>query len=97
MKIGKSGSRKPINLMWTGILFSMIYWVLESVRDVFIFERGNILDRILTPDPMALWMRLLALFILLFFGIYVKSLINEHKKAEEKLQKQRVELEEEVV
>ena len=176
MKTGKSGSRSPINLMWIGMLFSMfywflesvrdvlvfekgklfqsiffpdpmsflmrllvvciivlfgvyaqsvrgkekdhkrerhrflrmigpikgvfvlgaLYWILESVRDVFIFGRGDILDRILTPDTRALWMRLLGVFILLLFGIYVQALINERKKAEEKLQKQSVKLEEEV-
>lgn len=76
-----------------GVAVGMLYWVLESFRDVIVFEKGGLLERIFTPDPMSLWMRLLAVFIILLFTIYAQALINDRQKAEENLKKEQEQLE----
>jgi len=74
-----------INLVLVGIGFGVLYWILEAFRDVFVFGRGNFLTRILHPDAMGVWMRILALGILLLFSLYAHYLIEERRKAEETL------------
>lgn len=72
--------KKPLhNFIWTGVIFSVFYWILESVRDVIAFERGTILERLFMPDTLSLWLRLLVVFIILLFSTYTQSM---RKKAE---------------
>lgn len=74
-----------VNLVLVGVGFGVLYWILEAIRDVFVFERGSFFARIFHPDAMGVWMRLLALGVLLLFSLYVHYLIEERKKAEENL------------
>ena len=37
----KSKTRKTINLIWASIGFGILYWIIESIRDVIVFEKGN--------------------------------------------------------
>lgn len=89
--IDPNKKESPFNLIWVSIGFSLIYWLLESVRDVISYERGNILERIFMPDAMSLWMRLLVVCILVLFGVYAQSLkIKLESKKEEKRQSRRM-------
>jgi len=92
-KEGKYRSYNMMGIMKAGLIISMLYWILESFRDVFIFHKGNLIERVFMPDPMSLWMRMLAVFIILLFTIYAQALINERRKAEEELRKQQEKLE----
>ncbi len=89
----KEEPRKMHGIIGAGLFFSAAYWIMEAVRDVIVFEKGNILKRIFAPDPLGLWMRLLAVFIIVLFSIYAQSLINKRKIVEEELLKEREELE----
>ncbi len=90
------GSFSRIGIIKVGILFAAFYWILESFRDTFVFEKGNLIQRLFLPDSMSLWMRLLAIFILMLFSIYVQSLINERRRIEEALREEQKELEREL-
>jgi len=79
-----------------GLGIAVLYWILESVRDVIIFQKGNMMSRLLSPEPMSLWMRLLAVGILLLFSIYVQSVINMRKRTEDALRKGQESLERKV-
>lgn len=76
-----------------GFAISLLYWILESFRDVFVFSRGGLLERIILPDPMSLWMRLLAVFFICLFTIYAQNLINKRNQAEDALKKEQKKLE----
>jgi len=65
---------KSVNLIWVGIGFSVIFWLLESVQDVLTFGRGDIFERIFLPDTMSLWTRVLVVCILMLFSVYAQSL-----------------------
>lgn len=62
-----------INFILLSILFSVFYWILESIRDVITFNKGPLIQRIFIPDTLSLWMRLLIVFTLILFGTYVQS------------------------
>jgi len=75
-----------VNFIWLGILFSLFYWTLESVRDVITFQKGTFLERFFSPDTITIWMRLLIVFIIILFSAYVESLKNKAKKQKSELE-----------
>jgi hypothetical protein len=79
--------KKRYNLFRVGLTLGIIYWVLESFRDAFIFDKGSFIERILMPDHLGLWMRLLAIFVLLLFGLFSQSIVDTHRKIELVLRK----------
>jgi signal transduction histidine kinase len=66
--------KHPLNLVWLSVAFGAAYWLLESLRDVFLFQKGDLLKRIFYPDLMSVWMRLLVVCILVLFGVYAQTL-----------------------
>jgi len=70
-----------------GLVFGALYWILESFRDSFVFGKGNFIERLVNPDPIGFWMRLLAIFILILFSLYAQAYINERRRIEKDLQK----------
>jgi two-component sensor histidine kinase len=78
-------SRGSVILLSFG--FGVIYWVLEAFRDVVVYHRGTLIQQIFSPDPVAFWMRLLAICILVLFGVYVKTVVQERIQAEEALKR----------
>jgi len=60
----------PLNILGLNLLFSLFYWVMESVRDVIVFNKGSILERIFRPDPMSFWMRMMVICIFMLFSIF---------------------------
>jgi PAS domain S-box-containing protein len=71
-----------------GFVFGALYWILDSVRDLFISNNGTLFDRMIKPDPMEFWMRMLAVLVLFLFGIYAQSILNQRKKTEERLREE---------
>jgi signal transduction histidine kinase len=55
------------------LLFGVLYWLLESVRDVVLFNKGTLIQRFFNPDMLSVWMRMLAIFLLILFGVYTQS------------------------
>ena len=85
-----------IRVLWAGLVFGILYWLLEAIRDVFIFEKGNLFSRIFTPDPIGFWMRVLAVLVIILFSFYIQSVINARKNAELSLKKYKDDLESKV-
>jgi len=90
----KSGNM--IRIVRVGLMFSILYWILESLRDAFVFGKGPFLERILSPEPMGIWIRLLAIFVLMLFSAYAQSIINTQRKIEAALREKHEKLEKEV-
>ena len=64
------------HLILLGIGLGALYWILESVMDVLVFHEGNLVERLLTPDPNEIWMRSLVACILIIFSIYAQVIIT---------------------
>jgi PAS domain S-box-containing protein len=73
----KAGKHISINLIVAAIGFGIIYWVFESVRDIVLFQKGNLIERLFYPDWMSFWMRILVFFLLVLFGSCVQKMSNE--------------------
>ncbi|MGB2697545.1 MAG: response regulator [Candidatus Zixiibacteriota bacterium] len=81
-------------MIFIGIVFASLFWILESGIDVFIFHKGNLIEEIFTLDSHKIWMRSLSLCILIMFGIYAQRIISERKRAEEMFKRAKEEAEE---
>ncbi len=74
-----------VNLIWISIGFGAIYWILDSIRDVLLTEKGNIIERVFFPDLISIGMRFLAVLVILLFSAYVQFLMNERRGIEQTL------------
>jgi hypothetical protein len=83
-------------IIWAGIAFAVLYWLLETFRDVFVFEKGRFFQRLVMPDAMGFWMRILVIFTLILFSSYVQTLVNRHRKMEHDLKTAYAEMEQQV-
>jgi len=75
-------SRRKIHALGLGLAFCLLYWGIEALRDVFVFQKGSFAERLIAPDFMSFWMRMLTVCIILLFSIYVRSLLMKREKAE---------------
>jgi len=73
-----------MSLILLGVLFGCFYWILESVRDVLVFEKGTLLERLFSPDPMSFWTRLLVVCIIILYSVYAHSLKENAKNKQGK-------------
>ncbi|MFC1590456.1 sensor histidine kinase [Candidatus Omnitrophota bacterium] len=92
----------PVGIIWISLLFGMLYWVFECVIDVLIFYEGSsaakllsqggtftqrLSNRLLYPTPNEAWMRSLAMFVFILFGVYIHSTITKHRQAQKELKR----------
>jgi signal transduction histidine kinase len=66
--------------IFVSIFFAAAYWMLESIRDVISFGKGNLIERIFNPDTNTFWLRLLVVFIILLYGS-ISQLIQNRQAA----------------
>ena len=81
---------KSLDLIGMSLLFSAFYWILEAVRDVIVFERGDILTRIFHPDFISFWMRLLVVCVIILFGAYSHHLKERIESSETTIRFRRI-------
>ena len=73
------------NLIWLGIGFSALFWILESALHAFIFNEENLIRHVFTPDINEIWMRILIVALFILFSIRAQFFINQIKRVEEAL------------
>ena len=66
--------RKKVNrnflmshLFWAGIGFSVLYWILETVRETWSLDQKSLVSALVNPDLMHTGMRLMAVCVILLF------------------------------
>lgn len=80
--------KKQINLIFMGVIFSLFYWIMESVQDVVGLDKGSIIERLFYPDSKSCWMRLLVVFLLIGFGAIAQVLTKRIEVSKEKSERQ---------
>jgi len=91
----KSTTRRIIcqRMVLVVIVLGVLYWILGSTVDVFVFHQGDLVEEIFTLDSHKIWMRSLVLCILIMFSLYAQGIITERKRAEATLAQQTRQLE----
>jgi diguanylate cyclase (GGDEF)-like protein len=74
------------NVIFIGILLSIVFWTVEAVLHFFLFQVANdgFLRNLFLPDLHELWMRFLVVSIIFLLVFYIHSL-KERKKIENQL------------
>ncbi|GAB6906769.1 putative Histidine kinase [Desulfosarcina cetonica] len=69
-------------LLLTGIFLGVIYWFVEASVHYYCFDEGPFWEHAFRPDVHETWMRALVAILLVLFGFYGQSLINQRRRAE---------------
>ncbi len=68
-----------------GFCVGAVYWVVDSLVDAYVFRAGSFISQLFTSSAKELWVRLLAMFLFVFAGVFAQIVINRHKRTERKL------------
>jgi two-component system sensor histidine kinase/response regulator len=68
-----------------GVAFGLLFWILDSIVDDFIFHQGNFFYDMFTAEPEEIWSRLMVLIITFLFGIHVQFTISRLRETEDNL------------
>jgi PAS domain S-box-containing protein len=67
------------------ILVAIIYWVLDSILNIFFSNRFNLIAELIGPDLYDVYLRVIVLCLFILFGSHAQSIINKLKAAKQKL------------
>ncbi len=73
------------NMVLTVILIATIYWVLDSILNLFFSNRFNLIAELFGPDLYDVYIRVIVLCLFIIFGSHAQSIINKLKLAKKKL------------
>lgn len=78
-------SRLP-RLLFFAIGLSFLFWFLQTLADVYIFQEGNLFSQLFTLQPSEIWLIILVLGFLVSFGWYANHLLYKRGLIEQRLQ-----------
>ena len=85
---------KPNMLPVAGIALSVSFWVIDSAIDVLLLgESESILENIISPRGVELWMRTLVVCLLVAFSFYARKRLQEQMSVTTELERYKKELE----
>jgi PAS domain S-box-containing protein len=67
------------------IFIAIIYWVLDSILNIFFSNRFNLIAELIGPDLYDIYLRVIVLCLFILFGSHAQSIINKLKDAKQKL------------
>ena len=73
------------NMVLTVILIATIYWVLDSILNLFFSNRFNLIAELFGPDLYDVYIRVIVLCLFIIFGSHAQAIINKLKVAKKKL------------
>jgi PAS domain S-box-containing protein len=73
------------NMILTVILIATIYWVLDSILNIFFSNKFNLIAELFGPDLYDVYIRVIVLCLFIIFGSHAQSIINKLKLAKQKL------------
>lgn len=90
-----TASFNPKLLPIQGFILAIIFWTLDSVVDLYLFdEHVSFFEAMFTPEPIELWMRSLVVVMLVMFSFYARRLLVVQNKISQELIKYKNHLEE---
>jgi len=73
--------------IFISLALSSAYWVLETVRDVLIFNRGSFFHQLFHPDPISFWIKLLVVCMIVLSGAVIDHCQNKNNLAKRETQR----------
>ena len=73
------------NMVLAVILIATIYWVLDSILNLFFSNKFNLIAELFGPDLYDVYIRVIVLCLFIIFGSHSQSIINKLKLAKKKL------------
>ena len=75
----------PDSMVLAVIFIACIYWVLDSVLNIFFSNKFNLIAELIGPDLYDVYLRVIVLCLFVMFGSHAQSIINKLKEAKQKL------------
>ncbi len=73
------------NMVLAVIFVATIYWVLDSILNLFFSNKFNLIAELFGPDLYDVYIRVIVLCLFIIFGSHAQSIINKLKLAKKKL------------
>jgi PAS domain S-box-containing protein len=73
------------NMVLAVILLATIYWVLDSILNLFFSNKFNLIAELFGPGLYDVYIRVVVLCLFIIFGSHAQSIINKLKLAKQKL------------
>ena len=75
----------PDSMVLAVIFLATIYWVLDSVLNIFFSNKFNLIAELIGPDLYDIYLRIIVLCLFIMFGSHAQSVINKLKEAKQRL------------
>jgi PAS domain S-box-containing protein len=86
MKVYILGNGKVSDSMVLAVvLISTVYWVLDSILNIFFSNKFNLIAQLIGPDLNDIYIRVVVLCLLVILGSHAQSIINRLQEAKQKL------------
>jgi PAS domain S-box-containing protein len=73
------------NMVLAVALIATIYWLLDSILNLFFSNKFNLIAELFGPDLYDVYIRVVVLCLFIIFGSHAQSIINKLKLAKKKL------------
>jgi PAS domain S-box-containing protein len=81
LQLGKT----PDSMVLAVVLISTVYWVLDSILNIFFSNKFNLIAQLIGPDLYDIYIRIVVLCLLVILGSHAQSIINRLKEATQRL------------
>ena len=83
--VAETRDGKTDSMVLAVILIACIYWLLDSVLNIFFENKFNLIAELIGPDLYDIYLRVIVLCLFVMFGSHAQSIINKLKDAKQKL------------
>jgi PAS domain S-box-containing protein len=67
------------------ILIATVYWVLDSILNIFFSNKFNLIAELIGPDLYDIYIRIIVLCLLVILGSHAQAIINKLREARDRL------------
>jgi PAS domain S-box-containing protein len=83
--VAKTRDGIPDSMVLAVIFIASIYWVLDSILNIFFGNKFNLIAELIGPDLYDIYLRVIVLCLFVMFGSHAQSIINKLRDAKQKL------------
>jgi two-component system, cell cycle sensor histidine kinase and response regulator CckA len=81
----KSVKKLAESMVLSGIIIAIIYWLLDSILNIFFSQKLNLMQELVGPDLYDIYTRVIVLCLLVIFGSHAQVSINALRKIRDAL------------